>query len=672
MSDSPYHEAEILVQKRSGRRHFAQALAPRIFTRLSPEAIDLFAAVPFVIVGSLDEAGRPWASILSGPTGFASVVDDGLKIDAQPACGDPLVSTMANGGDVGMLAIDFARRTRYRVNGNASPASGHLLVNVKQCYRNCPQYIHGRSAEYRERRPAIEEPPSARRLSALDEWSFGIVSRAETFFIATHGCGTRCDDPRLGADVSHRGGNAGFVEVRADGKRVAFPDYIGNFMFNTLGNLARYPRCGLLFIDFATGRTVQVTGTVSVDWDVERISNTPGAQRMVDVEIDEVIVGPDTGNLRWTFIEHAPDLLRYRTEQLDHVERSGDDSDIAPEGFHRYTVSKVVDEADNIRSLYLRPDEGSISAYQPGQHLQVRCTLPERSTPVIRHYSLSDYNPEHNEYRIGIRKNTNDAPGSVSRYIHDTIRAGSRLLVSEPKGEFVLDASGKNPVVLISAGVGITPMLCMLKALAAGNPARPVWFIHGARNGAEHAYSSEVRRLTDRSANAHSHFRYTRPRTVDLMGRDHDSEGRVDIELIKSLASRDSEVYICGPNAFMNELRDGLMDWGVPSERIHIESFGPGSGASSAQNFGMVGAQVRLAGTEITCRWKPDSGSLLNLLEEAGADLAYSCRSGVCGSCEHTLVSGHVEYVSPPLYPVAPGRVLLCCAQPASDVSITY
>lgn len=671
MSNSPYHEAEILVQRRSGRRDFAEALAPRIFSRLSPEAIDLFTAVPFIIVGSLDEAGHPWASILSGPPGFVSVANEDLTIDARPASDDPLLSTVIKGGDIGLLAIDFARRTRYRVNGKVSLSATRLLVDVKQCYRNCPQYIHARSADYKEHSPGLKEGLPARRLSALDDHAFSIVSNAETFFIATHGSGSPCDDPRLGADVSHRGGNAGFVEVHSDRKHLAFPDYIGNFMFNTLGNLTRYPRCGLLFIDFATGQTVQVTGTASVEWDIERIGFTPGAQRMIEIEIDEVIVAPATGHLTWSFIEHAPDLLRYRTLQLDAAAQADHEPNVAPEGFRKYTVSRVVDEADDIRSLYLRPVEGSTSAHRPGQHVQVCCTLPAGNALAIRHYSLSDYGLDHNEYRIGVRKNPDDMSRSVSRHIHETIRPGSVMLVSEPRGEFVLDTSAENPVALVSAGVGVTPMLCMLKALAKENPNRPVWFIHGARNGAEHAYASEVRRLTDRSANAHAHFRYTRPRTVDLMGRDHDSEGRVDTELIKSLIPLDSDVYICGPDTFMSDVRDGLKQWGIPGERIHIESFGGGSQVGSVENVGMVDAEVRLVGTEILCRWKPDSGSLLNLLEKAGVAVAYSCRAGMCGSCEQTLVSGHVRYVSQPSYPVAPGRVLLCCAQPASDVTIS-
>jgi len=671
MTQSPYHDSEVDVQERSGRRHFADALASRIFADLTPEASDLFTAVPFVILGSLDELGRPWASILSGPEGFISLVDGALVVGAMPNVDDPLFATAVRGGDIGLLAINFGKRIRYRINGKVQPDANGFRVIVSQCYRNCPQYIHARSAEFVTGSSMCGSALPTVRLPRLDDGARRIISNAETFFIATHASGQQCIDPRLGADVSHRGGNAGFVEISSDGRRLSFPDYIGNFMFNTLGNLTRYPRCGLLFIEFESGQTVQVTGKATIDWEIGRVSTTPGAQRVIDVEIDEVLVGPATNGLRWSFIERAPDLRRYQTISREERPHQHVAEVEPPEGFKRFTVSRVVDEAKNIRSIYLRPTDGHVSAYKPGQHLRVHCLLPGADVAAIRHYSLSDFDCQRNEYRIGVRKNPDDTPESVSRHIHRVIQPGSSMFISDPMGDFVLDTAGERPVVLISAGVGVTPMLCMLKALSIQNPSRTVWFIHGARNGAEQAYASEVRRMTDRCASAHSHFRYSKPRAVDLVGRDHDSEGYIDISLIQDLVPHDSEFFICGPSAFMSELRNELINWSVDPGDIHIESFGSGSLERDLPNIGVLGAEIRLDGTEIACEWTQDARNLLALLEEAGAVIPYSCRSGACGTCEHRVARGDVRYPVPPQYPVKNGYALLCCAQPASDVTIS-
>ena len=669
ISHSPYHEAEVIVQERSGRRHFADALAPRIFKELTPEAAELFAGASFVIVGTLDSLYRPWASILAGPEGFVSAVGNSLFIKVQPADDDPLSFTAGDGGDVGVLVIDFAKRRRYRVNGRAYAEQGGFRLEVDQCYRNCPQYIHGRSAKFMASSDSGTFGGKILKETRLHDEAREIVLQAETFFIASHGSGLRSDDPRLGADVSHRGGNAGFVEVSENGRRLSFPDYIGNFMFNTLGNLTRFPFCGLLFIDFATGRTVRITGSARIDWESQRISATPGAQRIIDVEIEEVLVGPVIHLLKWEFIDRAPDLQRYEVKDSSATAHEEIRAEVTPAGFSRFCVTRVIDEAEDIRSYYLRPFEGSAAPYLPGQHVKVQCRLPGSERPVIRHYSLSDYDPTSNEYRIGIKRSSNQSSGSVSRHIHTTVRPGSSLLVSEPAGQFVL-ASGNRAVVLISAGVGITPLLSMLKALASRNKSRPVWFLHGARNGAEHAYAAEVRRITDRSDSLHAHFRYSQPRPLDLMGRDHDSEGRIDISLIKSVTSRDAHFYLCGPDAFMAQLNRDLINWGVAQQDIYIESFGPAYSGEKRPNVGTIGAQVSLVNSSVRCTWAHDSHSLLELLEGEGLVVPSSCRSGTCGTCEQKIEAGSVIYAEQPSYAVRPGYALLCCAQPESDVII--
>jgi ferredoxin-NADP reductase len=454
---------------------------------------------------------------------------------------------------------------------------------------------------------------------------------------------------------------------------LAFPDYIGNFMFNTLGNLSRYPKCGLLFVHFDSGTTLQISGRANVDWELARATAVPGAQRMIDVEISEAVLTRSVLPLSWRLIEPARDLRRYRAPAI----ASAAASKTAPgaialqpqDGFTSVYVSKIVDEADQIRSFYLRPKSGQLSPYLAGQHVRIKLPVAGASRPIVRHYSLSDYDPSLEEYRIGVRRSGGGLQTSGSTWLHDCVQEGDELRISQPEGTFTLAPESERPIALISIGSGVTPVLAMLHSLVRSQTHRHVWFVHGARNGAEHAYAAEVRRLSDRLPNLKAHFRYSRPRDVDFMGRDHDSVGRLDAAFLWDMAPHDADFYFCGPVEFMAQLKGAFIDQGVLRDRIRFEAFGQ-SQAGSATNLGLEGANVRFeqSGTEAT--WRGDYGSILELAEAAGLALIYSCRAGSCGTCEHTLQSGQVLYEPPPLFDVASDRVLICCSRPLSDVVI--
>jgi ferredoxin-NADP reductase/predicted pyridoxine 5'-phosphate oxidase superfamily flavin-nucleotide-binding protein len=667
----PYHEAEIALQERTGRRSLAEALAPRIWDKIVPEVLEFLPNLPFAVAGSLDDAGRPWASILAGPPGFMAPDENTLRIHSLPDVADPLRANLSRGGDFGLIAIDFSQRRRFRINGRASATDDGILLNVAQCYRNCPQYIHARQAIFDCDR-ASGSASTSRRMETLDDEMIRIISQADTFFIATHGSGQVAIDPRLGADVSHRGGNPGFVTVDADRRRLSFPDYIGNFMFNTLGNLTRYPRCGLLFVDFATGATLQVTGRTDVDWELARATTVPGAQRIIDLEIDEAVLAERAVPLSWKLIEPARDLKRYRIPSPIVAQPSMTDVAARPstDGFIPVVVSRIVDEADHIRSFYLRSKHGSLSPFLAGQYVRVKLTAPGLSHPIIRHYSLSSYDPSPKEYRIGVRRSNNRTPGSGSNLLHDAVYEGAELDIGPPEGSFTLSADAGRPIALISVGSGITPVLGMLHALAVERDQRPVWFVHGARHGAEHAYASEIRRLSDRFPHIKAHFRYSRPRDIDFMGRDHDSVGRIDIDMLMEMIPRDAEFYLCGPSVFMSELRTALHDRGISRESIHVEAFGAGSAKAAGAAAGLSGAKVLFTGTATEAVWGHGFESLLELGEAAELALAHSCRAGSCGTCEHVLEQGQVGYATEPLFETRPGHVLLCCAHPLSNVVI--
>jgi predicted pyridoxine 5'-phosphate oxidase superfamily flavin-nucleotide-binding protein len=275
-----FHEGELEVQRRAGVLANAEKVGRSIHHEI-PEAARRFAAErSFVLVGSADAAGRVWASVLQGPPGFlSSSAPDRLHVGAGPWAGDPLADTLSAPADVGLLLIEPATRRRMRLNGRAAPdGGGGFDVTAREVYANCPKYIHPREARLPD---AVDTAMRSEHGSALTPAQATWLERTDTLFLASR-------HPVAGADVSHRGGEAGFVRVPA-ADRVLIPDYAGNMMFNTLGNLAADPRVGLAVVDFETGATLQLTGRAAIEWDAAAVAAFPGAQRLVELTIEEVV-----------------------------------------------------------------------------------------------------------------------------------------------------------------------------------------------------------------------------------------------------------------------------------------------------------------------------------------------------------------------------------------------
>jgi hypothetical protein len=295
---TPFHPGEIAVQERAGVRAGATKIGHSIDDEIAPAAARFLAQRYTLYVGSLDEGGRPWASQLVGPPGFVTVVDPRtVHIDAAPARGDPLLANVAANPHVGLLAIDLATRRRFRVNGTAArDAGGALEVAVAQAYGNCPKYI-----QRREPVAVSEAAADAGRVTRHTSLTLEAIARiecADTFFLATA-------HPTAGADVSHRGGRPGFVRA-ASATRLVWPDYQGNMMFMSLGNIAVHPRAGLLFVDFEGGDVLQLTGRATIVWDDARMAAVPGAQRLIELDVETVIDAPGASRLRWRLIEPSP------------------------------------------------------------------------------------------------------------------------------------------------------------------------------------------------------------------------------------------------------------------------------------------------------------------------------------------------------------------------------
>jgi predicted pyridoxine 5'-phosphate oxidase superfamily flavin-nucleotide-binding protein len=307
LHSSPWHEGERAMQARVGAADQLAALGPRIVRDFMPDQHrSFFAQLPFMVAGSLDEAGRPWASVLAAPPGFAHSPDaHHLRIDALAAAGDPLSAALVVGAPIGLLGIEPQTRRRNRMNGVVSEIDGRgFTVEVRQSFGNCPRYIQAREPVFVDKGPSACE---VRRMDRLDAAGRRIVEQADTFFIATAHPSTGDGAALHGIDVSHRGGRPGFVRVARDGTLTA-PDFNGNTFFNTLGNIALNPRAGLLFIDFETGDLLQLAVRTDVVWDGAELAAFEGAERLLRMQVVSVLHRPAALALRWGRAEPSPFL----------------------------------------------------------------------------------------------------------------------------------------------------------------------------------------------------------------------------------------------------------------------------------------------------------------------------------------------------------------------------
>ncbi len=903
---SPFHRGEIEIQSRLGIEDKMAELGRRMIRDYMPEEHqEFFSRLPLLVVGTIDPVGRPWASVLAGEPGFVRAADSrALNVTARPIYGDPLSEALVDGADIGALGLEFQSRRRNRVNGKVSRRSPDgFQIQVVQSFGNCPKYIQARQPAPAAEIESIGEKTPVHRGDALTKDQAAIVSRSDTLFIASQFSEDAADWSH-GVDVSHRGGKPGFV-LTAHETLLLLPDYSGNCMFNTLGSIAINPKCGLLFIDFDTGDTLQLTGEAEILWEPAHTRRFPGAKRVLAFTVEEALqieralpftwefqgyspvfdnfeaVGPGaeaaaqqppmtlksvnvsmpkdivhngkvvttgifkepaegrvmlrrlnldgdgqadlwghggavravyvysfenyaywarelgrdnftigqfgenftvegmleddiqigdvfrigsalvevsqprvpcyklaikmgiegfqnqflaSGRMGFYFrvleegevgagdtielvkrdpramtVREVNELLYFDKENLKGTAKALDIPALshgwkgsfeerlakaaAPaktrERYRAFIVDRKEPESETITSFYLAPeDRAALPRFLPGQFLTFELSIPDQPKPVLRTYSLSD-RPNSDYYRVSIKREAAPAdrpdltPGLSSNYFHDEVVVGTKLRVGAPRGKFHLDPDSERPVVLLSGGVGLTPMISMINAIVQSGTRRPAWFIHGARNGREHAMGSHVRRMVEANDNVHAHIRYSQPGAADIEGRDYDSQGRVDIALLKQLLPFDDyEFYLCGPTPFMRSLYCGLLSLDVSETRIHYEFFGPASilkedakpigpaTVPTAETELAGGIQVTFARSGVTAGWDPACDSILDLAERHGLNPDYSCRSGICHTCMCALVEGEVEYLEDPLDEPDPGCVLICCSRPKTSLVI--
>lgn len=670
---SPWHEGELSLQRTVGAVERMVRVGQLQLARnwLPDQHREFYAQLPFVVLGSVDPQGNPWATLRAGQPGFMqSPHPRRLVLDLPREPADPADAGMEDGDGIGMLGIELHTRRRNRLNGivRRNGATG-FDIDPTQSYGNCPRYIH-------LRRYAFDHTPPGPVSTAceLSEQDIATIRASDSFYVASY----VIRDGECQVDVSHRGGKPGFVRVDEHGT-LTVPDFNGNLFFNTLGNMLLNPRAGLVFVDMRSGDLLQMTGRTEVVLDSPETLAFIGAERMWRFYPEQVIRRPGGLPLRWVDMADgtSPNVLMTGSWE-DMASRLK--AAALQQSWRPYRVMDIVDESQGIRSFHLLPDDDAgLPVRLAGQHLPIRVRLPGQDKPVVRTYTLSSA-PTDNLLRISVKRE-----GLVSTHLHDQLKVGSLIEARAPAGAFTVDATARRPLVLLAAGVGVTPVLAMARHLLLEGRRtqhlRSTWVFQSASNKAQLAFQEEFTGLAAASGGRLHYVRALSNVDGAEAGVDYEQEGRLNLDLLRErLPFDDYDFYLCGPAGFMQQMYDGLRGLDVSDSRIHAEAFGP----SSLKRSGSLQAEVVLApvasesvpvlfmDSTKEARWNPGDGSLLELAEQRGLEPPFGCRAGSCGSCRTKVLQGAVTYAQAPEFAVADGEALICCAVPAAGTQALH
>lgn len=380
------------------------------------------------------------------------------------------------------------------------------------------------------------------------------------------------------------------------------------------------------------------------------------------------------------------DVLKRKIDALDKKAEAA--PEVAWNGYRKFTVAKKQLESDDTYSFYLKPHDGKrISTFKPGQYLTFQFQLPGEKKPSIRCYSLSDGFIDGDHYRVTIKRALPDKNhksfdpnrvGMISSHFVDNVNEGDIIDTKAPSGKFFLDVEVERPVVLISGGIGVTPMLTMSRVLTHMNDSREIYFFFGCRSGQDHMFKDEMLALQKANPKMRLHVCYSRPDESDEPGVAYNHESRVTIDLMKEiLPSSNFEYYLCGPGPFMDSLVNGLYDWGVPKKDVYFEAFGPSTVKTGAkepvktaeETSTQAACEVNFAKASKSAQWDPTVENLWEFATDQDVDIEGGCMAGNCGSCETAIKSGEVEYPGgTPGYEVEEGCCLPCVCCPKGNL----
>ncbi len=345
-------------------------------------------------------------------------------------------------------------------------------------------------------------------------------------------------------------------------------------------------------------------------------------------------------------------------------------------GWQKFRVAAIVDEAVDIKSYYFTPEDGRpLAPFAPGQYLTFRLPIDGESTPLVRCYSLSD-RPRQDYFRVTVKRipaqqnQLGSLPGRGSNHFHNNVFVGDVLDVRAPAGTFLIDPAATEPLVLLGAGIGVTPLLSMLEAIVQTGQKREVHVLWGFRNGAEHPFKDRLAAICADNPQIRLHVSYSSPRPSDVLYRDYNHQGRVDLERVRQvLPSSNYLFYVCGPGALMETLVPALWEWGVPEAHVHFEAFGPASvrSASHGQSKSQP-CEVRFERSGRSAMWDGSLTSLLEFGEAAGVKMPSGCRAGSCGECMLAIRGGAITTIKQPGIPVPAGQCLACISVPAGEL----
>lgn len=666
---SPFHDGEVALQKAVGVAERMEAFGRRVIRDHMPDQHrDFYRQLPFIVLGAVDAAGDTWVTLLSGRPGFMTSPDPKrLAFAAYPDPQDPATVSLTEGAAVGPLGIELHTRRRNRMNGTlrALTAEG-FEVAVEHAFGNCPQYIQLRDFAFVREPGDFTEVPAARTLGMDSPRVRAMIAEADTFFVSSYFDGANGRH----VDASHRGGKSGFVRINTDGS-LKIPDFAGNLHFNTLGNILLNPNVGLVFPDFATGDMLHLTGDAEVVLDSDEIAAFQGAERLWVFRPRKIVLRPAALPLRFAMRADgwSPNSLMTGDWEQAAARIAAEES---RNSWRPFRIARIVDESSVIRSFHLEPADGKgIVVHEAGQHLPIRVRPDPAGEPVLRTYTLSTA-PSDGFYRISVKRQ-----GLVSNHLHDDLKTGDVIEARAPAGGFTIDPLEARPAVLLAAGVGITPMLAMLRSIVfeglRKRRVRPTYMFIAARTLAERAFDAEIAALAAQAGSAVRVIRLLEATEGAIPGTDFEAEGRISAELFRQTLPFDAyDFYMCGPPPFMQGLYDQLSDIGVPDARIHAEAFGPASlnrrEPASAETLPPAAGKpvpVAFAKSGKEARWDPSVGSLLDLAEARGLTPEYSCRGGSCGTCAVKVLTGKVTYEARPSAKVGCDEALICCAVPA-------
>ncbi len=702
-SNSLFHKGELEVQRRVGVRNQENLGRRNIRNHMPLQHQEFYQQQPLIFIAAQDKQHRPWASVIVGRQGFIDTpTENEMVISALPFQGEPIREGLTEKSAIGLLGLEFHTQRRNRMNGriqSPSETSGQSVdqsihIRVDQAFGNCPKFIHSRmilkGAGDTIEHSGQEHPvmPQVQRHHNLSNEHRRLIETSDTFFIASQYEVDR-SEAQSGIDISHRGGKPGFVKF-TDDNTIQWPDFSGNDYFSTLGNLEKDSRSGLLFMDFATGSLLSITGKAQVIWDDRNLVEFQGAERFIRFTVDELIYIPNAYPLKWSSINASP-FLESTDDWTEFETRKKQQNQFQP-----YKINRIEDEAKGIRSFYLQPHDGhSLPIFKPGQFLPIKVTDHHGKTHY-RSYSLSDApgnSKANNHYRISVKQLLGDDPGIVSNLLHDKFHTGSSIEALSPRGEFVLNNS-QRPIVLLSAGVGITPMISMLLSAIEenlnDNQTREIFFIHGTRNEQDHGFRSLVNSMAEtypwiKVVYCYSQSPAKTDRDLNLVSPNISIySGHVNKQVLQqALPINDYEFYLCGPDTFMASSYELLAGLSVSADRIYYESFGPSSliekVTKSNRTLGDINTHqpqspplshpaqspvvVKFSRSDKEAIWQPGSGSLLDLAESQGINPTYGCRSGQCHSCSTSIEQGEVHQITG----TSGSSVLICCATPEAS-----